>query len=478
MITADEMAVVDENAAALGVPRKQLMESSGNAVARAVRERTEPGDTVAVVAGRGNNGGDGMVAARFLSDREASVHLLGRAETLTTDITRENWAALRRVEADAREVRDSRDLSLGNPDFVVDAMLGTGVTGEPREPEHTAVEAVNRSAATVVSVDVPSGVDADTGEAAGVAVDADHVVTFHDTKPGLADLDCEVTVADIGIPATAELFVERGDLRRLERTPTAHKGDHGRVLVVGGGPYTGAPALSAQAALRAGADLAHVLAPEAVAREIQGYSADLIVHSFPGERLTRDHADRAADLAEDADALVLGPGLGDHRETLAAVEDLLLSATGVCVLDADALRVVADAGRAENLSLICTPHAGEFRRMGGDPPAADDWRGRMAAVADRAAELDCTVLLKGPYDVVSDGERTRVNRSGTPAMTVGGTGDVLAGATGAVACRLDPVDAAAVAARVNGLAGEAAVEGRATITATDLLERLPGSMSP
>jgi NAD(P)H-hydrate epimerase len=478
MITAAEMAVVDENAAALGVPRKQLMESSGNAVARVVREHTDPGDGVAVVAGRGNNGGDGMVAARFLPDREVTVHLLGRAETLTTEITRENWDALRRAAADAREVRDSRSLDLGEPALVVDAMLGTGVTGAPREPERTAVEAINDSAATVVSVDVPSGVDADTGERAGAAVDADHVVTFHDAKPGLERLGAAVTVATIGIPETAELFVERGDLRRLERAPTAHKGDHGQVLVVGGGPYTGAPALAARAALRAGADLAHVLAPATVAREIQGYSPDLIVHEFSGERLTREAADRAATLAEEADALVLGPGLGDHRETLAAVEDLLLSTTGVCVLDADALRVVGDSGRAEDLSLICTPHAGEFRRMGGAPPPADDWRGRMDAVAARADDLDCTILLKGPYDVISDGERTRVNRSGTPAMTVGGTGDVLAGATGAVACRLNPVEAAAVAARANGLAGEAAVEGRATITATDLLETLPGAMSP
>ena len=207
MITADRMAVVDANAAALGVPRKQLMESSGNAIARVVRELVDPGAAVAVVAGRGNNGGDAFVAARFLADYDVSVHLLGRAETISTDIARENWDALGQAALDAREVRDSRDLDLDDPALVVDAMLGTGVTGELREPEATAAARINETDAPVLAVDVPSGVDADTGEAAGTAVDADRVVTFHDDKPGLGELDADVTVADIGIPDAAERFV-------------------------------------------------------------------------------------------------------------------------------------------------------------------------------------------------------------------------------------------------------------------------------
>ena len=172
MITAERMAAVDENATALGVPRKQLMESGGNAVARTVRDVAAPDDSVALVCGRGNNGGDAFVAARFLDDYDATVHLLGRPETITTDIARENWAALEQGEYDTRVVRDSRNLDLGDPDVAVDAMLGTGVTGALREPERSAAAAINESDATVVAVDVPSGVDADTGEAAGVRVDA------------------------------------------------------------------------------------------------------------------------------------------------------------------------------------------------------------------------------------------------------------------------------------------------------------------
>ena len=219
MITAAEMGVVDANAAALGVPRKQLMESSGNAVARTVRETVDPGASVAVVCGRGNNGGDAMVAARFLEDYDVTVSLLGRAEAITTTISRENWDALVECEFDAHEVRDSAALDLGTPDLVVDAMLGTGVIGDLREPERSAALVVNDLDAPVLSVDVPSGVDADTGDAAGVAVEADHVVTFHDDKPGLAALDCAVTVADIGIPEAAERFVGNGDLTRIEHEP-------------------------------------------------------------------------------------------------------------------------------------------------------------------------------------------------------------------------------------------------------------------
>ena len=475
MITSEEMAVVDANAEALGVPRKQLMESSGNAVARVVREVAAPGDGVALVCGRGNNGGDAFVAARFLGDYEVSVHLLGRAETITTDIAAENWDALQRAEIDAEEVRDSTALDLESPDVVVDAMLGTGVTGALREPEASAAHAINATDATVVAVDVPSGVDADTGEADGVAVDADHVVTFHDDKPGLDAVDADVTVADIGIPDGAERFVERGDLLRLSRDPTAHKGDFGSVLVVGGGPYTGAPALAAQSALRAGADLAFVACPSSVAREIQGYSENLILRPFDGEHLAPDHVDSLLTEASDHDTVVFGPGLGSHDETLAAVEAFLGSFEGTAVVDADALQVVPSVDT--DATLVCTPHQGELQKMGGE--TADDWRERAELVESFAADIGHTVLVKGAYDVISDGETTRVNRTGNPGMTVGGTGDVLAGVTGALACVLDPLSAGAVGAYANGRSGDIVVDEQGYgLVATDLLGALPRALWP
>ncbi|OYR50079.1 NAD(P)H-hydrate dehydratase [Halorubrum sp. Ea8] len=487
MISTERMAAVDANAAALGVPRKQLMESSGNAVAREVRAVADSGAEVALLCGRGNNGGDAFVAARFLSAYDATVHLLGRPESIRSDIARENWAALDAAEIPTETVTDSADLSLGDPDVVVDAMLGTGVTGALREPERTAARLANGSDATVVAVDVPSGIDADTGEPTGAGggsdgradagrrVEADRVVTFHDEKPGLGALDAAVTVADIGIPAAAQRYTGPGDLLALGRDPDSHKGENGEVLVVGGGPYTGAPSLAARAALRAGADLVRVACPETVAREVQGYSADLIVRGLPGGRVAPAHVDRVAELAADNDVVVFGPGLGDDDATLEFVREFLAGYDGRAVVDADALRAVPEVDT--DATLVCTPHQGELVGMGGETAADPDER--AALVRAFAADLGHTLLVKGAVDVISDGDgdAVRLNRTGNPGMTVGGTGDVLAGTVGALAAVTDPFRAAAIGAYVNGRAGDAAAAARGNgLVATDLPDRLPEAM--
>ncbi|MFC5136420.1 MULTISPECIES: NAD(P)H-hydrate dehydratase [Haloferacaceae] len=495
MISSERMAAVDANAAALGVPRKQLMESSGNAVAREVRAASDPGDAVALVCGRGNNGGDAFVAARFLADRDVTVHLLGRPESIGTTIARENWEALRAAEIPTTIVTDSAGVNLGAPDVVVDAMLGIGIAGGLREPARTAAEAITElrgdaddgsAGTTVIAVDVPSGIDADTGEPTGgeaaIAVDADRVVTFHDAKPGLVRLEASVTVADIGIPAAAERYTGPGDLHGLGRDPDSHKGENGEVLVVGGGPYTGAPALSARAALRAGADLVRVACPAGVADEVQGYSADLIVRELPGDALAPDHFRRVADLAADQDVVVIGPGMGDSEGSLELARRFLADFHGRAVVDADALRVVPEV--ETDAELICTPHQGELRRMGGETAADPDERAEL--VRKFAAELGHTLLVKGRYDVVAgrtadaDAGETwtvRQNRTGNPGMTVGGTGDVLAGTVGALAARTAPFEAAAAGAYVNGLAGDsAAAENGHGLVATDLIDRLPHAL--
>jgi hydroxyethylthiazole kinase-like uncharacterized protein yjeF len=473
MITGSEMAVVDANAAALGVPQKQLMESSGNAIARVTRELADPGDSITVVAGRGNNGGDAFVAARFLEGFDVDILLLGRAETIGTRIAQENWEALEHADCARAEGRDSTAIDLGDPDIVIDAMLGTGVTGSLRQPEATAAEAINNSDATILSVDVPSGFNAEIGTLPEGAVDADHVVTFHETKPGLPDLDVPVTVADIGIPEAASTFVGRGDLLRLSRDPDSHKGDHGEVLVIGGGPYVGAPALAGQAALRAGADLVRIACPTAVAHEVQGYSEDLIVRPVEGRTLEPGHVGQVMEFAAEHDALVIGPGLGDDDSTLEAAEAILTAFDGTAVVDADALQVVPDI--ETDATLICTPHQGELARMGG--PTADDWRERRDAIEDFSAELGHTLLVKGRYDILSNGERTRVNRTGNPGMTVGGTGDVLAGTTAALAIQHDPIHAAGLGAYTAGQAGDIVAEERGDgLIASDLLDAIPTAM--
>ncbi|WP_115863680.1 NAD(P)H-hydrate dehydratase [Halorussus litoreus] len=482
MISAERMAQVDANAAALGVLRKQLMESSGNAVAREVRAVADPGARVVVVAGRGNNGGDAFVAARFLDDYDASVHLLGRADAIGTDIARENWDALRRGEYDAEEVGDSRDLELPDCDVVVDAMLGTGVAGALREPEATAAEAINDADATVVAVDVPSGVDADTGEvpgagtgtdsgaADGVAVEADRVVTFHDGKPGLDSLEAEVTVADIGIPPAAERFLGPGDMHPVRRGAEAVDA---RAYVIGGGPYTGAPALAAQAALRAGADLSFVAAPETVAPQIQGYAEDLIVQSYEGDRLAPEQVPALVETAESYDdVVVLGPGLGSAEETLDAAKRFLTEFSGRIVVDADALPAVPEI--ETDATLVCTPNRKELAKMGGpEIGEGEPIREYTDEIESFAAELGHVVVAKAAEDVVSDGERTRVSRAGTPGMRVGGTGDTLAGVLAGLLAAHDPFQSACMAAYANGRAGELLADRHDGLLASDLLDALP-----
>lgn len=469
MISSARMAAVDRNAVALGVAESKLMEAAGNAVARRVEDVGDPGDEVAIVAGRGNNGGDGLVAARYLDGFEVSVTLLGRAEGISTEVARDNWNALQETAIPTRAVSDSTAIDLGDPAVIVDGILGTGVKGAPREPERTAIQEINRSSATVVSVDVPSGMDVDTGEVADIAVSADRVVTFHDRKPGLADLE-DVVVADIGIPAAAETFVGPGDLLGIDRARDSHKGDSGRVLVVGGGPYTGAPALSGQAGLRAGADLAFVLTPEPIADQIQGYSEDLIVEPLLGSRVIGEHVPEIISRANEVDAVILGPGLGDAGDTREAVAGFLEEYEGRAVVDADALDVVPSV--ETQADLVCTPHQGEFAEMGGEP--ASEWQDRADAVQDFAADLGQTLLVKGAHDIISDGETTRVNRTGNPGMTVGGTGDVLAGATGGLLTTLEAPEAAAAAAYATGHAGDIVrAEHGHGLVASDLLGALP-----
>ncbi|MEF8801161.1 MAG: NAD(P)H-hydrate dehydratase [Halolamina sp.] len=475
MISSRRMAAVDRNAAALGVPLRVLMESSGNAVARRVQELTDPGDAVALVAGRGNNGGDALAASRFLDDRDSTVHLLGRPESITTDIARANWDALQASECDTRVVADSRAFSFERPDLIVDAMLGTGITGTLREPEATVARAMNDAAAPILAVDVPSGVDADTGAAEAVAVDAEHVVTFHEQKPGLAGHG-DVVVADIGIPAAAETLVGPGDVAVLPETG-GQKGDSGRVFVIGGGPYTGAPALAAGAALSSGADLAFLACPESVFDPIAGYSEDLIVQPYGGEdsggsHLQPGHVPKLLDTAHrHDDIVVLGPGLGRHEETHEAARQFLAGFEGCGVVDADALPLVPDV--ETDATLVLTPNRSELAELGG--PETEELVAQTDEIGRLAAELGHVVLAKGEVDVISDGAETRRCRAGTPGMTVGGTGDTLAGITAALLGRAEPFDAACAATAVNGRAAELLDRGTG-LRATELQKTIPTAL--
>jgi len=461
IISIEEMTAVDTNCSYFGLLPLQLMENAGAAIARAVMAQAK-GKRIAVVAGRGNNGGDAFVAARHLSGFDVTVYLLGRSRDIATEEAKRNWQILERLGYDLRTIMDSSDLSLGECDLIIDGIFGTGVRGSVRGLEAQAIDAINSSGKTVISVDVPSGLGTNK------AVLADAIVTFHRQKP---DMTGNVIVADIGIPPAAEFFVGEGDLWLMgRRGPQSHKGDSGRILVIGGGPYTGAPTLSAMAALRAGADIVTVAAPKSAARTISGYSPNLIVQELSDDYLCPEDIPVLKEQIARHDVVVMGMGLGRHAETTEALAEIIPLCKKT-VIDADALQ--------PDLPLrgIVTPHAGEFRRISGISLVDQDYRERVGPLKEYARQKGLVVLLKGKVDLISDGEVVRANTTGNPGMTVGGTGDVLAGITAAFYARTTAMRAATAAAFVNGRAGDLVYpEKDFGMVATDVIEKIPLAM--
>ncbi|MCG7849809.1 MAG: NAD(P)H-hydrate dehydratase [ANME-2 cluster archaeon] len=481
-ITSRRMDALDTNCEYLGLSRLQLMENAGSAVAAEVmnlptRER------VLLVAGRGNNGGDAFVAARHLTGYEVKVLLLGKSGDVKTPEAARNLSILKSTGIPVIEVTDVSGLDpayFSDCDVIVDAIFGTGIKGPIREPETTVIDMINGSDAKVVSVDVPSGMDPDGGEFEK-AVKSDVTVTFHLPKPGLLekvakDYIKEIAVADIGIPPEAEIMVGPGDLKLVTgRRPDSHKGEGGRVLIIGGGAYTGAPALSGMAALRTGADIVTVAVPKSVAGIVASFSPNLIVRKLSKKRLHRQDIPVLEELIQAHDVVVIGMGLGRDDETLSAVREILPLCNRV-VVDADGLAALETPLSQYGCEMIITPHAGEFKALGGADVPGDLDR-RVGMVNRFSADNGAVVLLKGPEDIISDGQGARVNRTGNPGMTVGGTGDVLAGITGALFARHNAIEAAAAAAYICGRAGDMVYEELGTgLLATDVIDNIPAAM--
>ena len=490
-ISVSEMRRLEYNSEYLGVSRLQLMENAGRAVAEEVLNRVEKPSTVAVLCGTGGNGGDGMVAARFLASWgfDVSLYLVGREEAIRLEETRRNWLAVKLMEKSitVRVLRDSSAVeAVGEANVYVDAMLGIGVRTPLRPPILQAVRRLNELQGLKVAVDVPTGINADTGEVLGEAVRADVTVTFHKPKRGMekaSEYVGELVVRDIGIPPEAETYVGPGDvlIARKPRRPEAHKGEFGRLLIIGGSEtYTGAPALVALTALRCGVDLAYVAAPEKTAYTIASMSPNLITVKLEGAHLTPRGVASIEPYLKRATAAVLGPGLGLHRDTFEAVKELvdLFSEHGTpVVMDADGLKAFAEFKKRVDFPLVLTPHAGEYKILTGHAPKGSLWE-VGEDVREEADKLGATILLKGHVDVISDGRRVRYNRTGNPGMTVGGTGDTLSGIVGAlVAQGFDPFTSACAGAFVNGAAGDLAVEELGYhIVPTDIVERIPRVM--
>lgn len=459
------MKVLDVNSSYLGVRTIALMERAGQSVARYILGLSKPDWKVAVVCGKGNNGGDGFVAARYLAQSLHTEVFLAEQE-ISSDVARHNFETVKEL------ARPTQSFEPKNYNIIIDAMLGVGLQGRPHDPYPKLIKALNESKRTVISVDVPSGWPSD------LQVKPEVTVTLHAPKVGMSKKNSgKIVVADIGIPPEAELYCGPGDFSLLpRRKKDAHKGDAGRILVIGGGPYTGAPAFTGMAAMRSGADLTFVVTPEPAALPVSIYSPNLIVRALDGDILIMQHVAQVVQLSAGVDVIAIGPGLGNDPQTIQAIQEIVRRSNKPLVIDADAIGACgARPSVLRGKTGVLTPHSGEFKKLTGKTPPIDDLAKRSAAVKEAAGKFRMTILLKGPTDVISDGSYVKLNRVHNEAMTVGGTGDVLTGiVAGLLGQKASPFAAARMGAFTCGLAGNLVFEEKSYgLLATDIIEKIP-----
>lgn len=497
MRAADAWAIEDR-----GIPSLELMELAGQAIARAALEPAPEGP-ILIVCGKGNNGGDGLVAARLLrenrdrlGEKKVIVMLLADPAELAPDAA----TNLQRLPGDAPHAFDAGLVAQAG--VIVDAMLGTGSSGAPGGVIAEAVTAINRrsSAARVISVDNPTGVDSSTGEIAADAVYADLTISLHAAKvgqfvaPGVFHCG-EVRVADIGIPAgafdAAGVDPAAGTIgpRVLRLAPrrddASSKFSSGVLGVVGGSTgLTGAPCLAAQAAQRTGAGYVTAFVPASLNVVFEQRLLEVMTVPLPDQdgAITEAAVPTLIERTERCDALVVGPGIGRAEGTGRAVERLLAESDKPVLLDADGLFPFAGAPERLQRSapLVITPHAGELARLLG--VTSDDVEGsRLAHAQDAAERSGAVVVLKGSDTVVAaPGVPPLVNTLKAPGLATAGTGDVLSGVAGAYLAKgLGVREAAAAAVYAHALAGREASErhGADHMIASDVIKLLPAVLA-
>jgi len=493
-LDAEQMRAVDRWAIdERGVPSLELMEAAGAAVAEAAAELAGDGP-VRIVCGKGNNGGDGLVAARRLAELGFEVEALLLAPG--TELSADAAANLERVPA-ARQVEAGElDRALGGSSVVIDAVFGTGFAGEPRDPAATAIGAINDCPARTIAVDIPSGVNASSGEVDGAAVEADITVSFqarkigHFIAPGKWHAG-ELRVVEIGIPDGAPVVAGAGLIKAsvLSRAPkrgaSSTKFSSGQVVVVGASRgLTGAVCMSSRAAIRTGAGYATVAVPA----DLQSIVATKLTEVMSLGCASREGKLRPAASEQimgacgRAAAVVLGPGMGSEPGTQRLARELAERLSSPLVIDADGLN--AHANRLEALAkrrlpTVLTPHEGELARL---LDVESGWISahRLGCARDAAGKGGAIVVLKGDDTIVTDGERVAINAVESPALATAGTGDVLSGMIAAMIARgLDPFTGACAAVVAHARAGRAAAErlGAESVIAGDVIESIPSALA-
>jgi len=504
LVTPAQMREIDSRAIReLGIPSMVLMENAGLSLVEEVEKRLSEGPgKISVICGPGNNGGDGMVAARHLADRghEVLVFLAARKSSFRGD-ARAQLRILRKLGIPVRVVGSPADVEmerrrLENSDVVIDALFGTGLHREIDGLPAESVRAINACPGIVISADIPSGINGKTGFPMGEAVTADVTVTFAYPKLGLvqypgAHFAGEIVVADIGIPRAAEIGTEfpgkisgpetvtSGFSRRWE---DSHKGTFGHLLVCSGSiGKTGAGILAAKAALGSGAGLVTLALPVSAVWAVDAAVPEVMTAPIPETSdgtLSANGKNALKQLIGERDAMAIGPGLTVQAETAALVRDVLSWDGFPVVVDADALNALS--GNPEYLrkrrgETVLTPHPGEMARLL-DSSTSMVQGDRVGAALSCSSRSDCVVVLKGAGTVVAapDG-RFFINPTGNPGMATAGAGDVLTGMIGALLARgEDALTSALASVYLHGVAGDLAAEAltQHSLTAVSILDNI------
>lgn len=495
VLTPSQMAEADRAAAAAGIPTAELMDRAGRGVGRVAARSLGGtyGRRVTVLCGKGNNAGDGFVAATYLARRGAACRavLFADPDDLRGD-ARDAFDRMSGVRI-LRYERGSLKRELERSDLVVDALLGTGFKGRLEGPMAEAVSAANAGPAPVLAVDIPSGVNGESGAVEGEAVHAFRTVALAALKTGLllqpgARHAGEPVVEDIGIPdelMQPDLYLATaGDLAQAvpPREATAHKRSVGKVLVVAGSiSMSGAVVLTATGSLRAGAGLVRMAVPECIGGLVGPQVIEALTARMPdtaGGAFSFDALEQLVELAGQMQVVALGPGMGKDTETMNLVTEVLAAVEQPVVLDADG--IAAFRGHPEGLKerrapTILTPHSGELGGLLGRPAPEID-RDRIGATREAARRSGAVVLLKGYHTIVAgpDGRTVMVDAGG-PVLATGGSGDVLTGVVAALAANNDAFTAAWAGALLHGLAGDTLAEwmGDRGVVAGDLLKAIP-----
>ena len=507
VVTPRQMQEIDARAIKkYKMPGLILMENAARALAEKALEMPAQNSpaTVCIICGPGNNGGDGLAAARLLKEQgcEVQVFLLGSLSQLKGD-ARTNAQKLRAAKIKVNEIKGGAGITalkagLKKTSLVIDAIFGTGFKGTASKLAGQAIEAINSSGKIVLSSDIPSGVNGENGQVTGPAVKADATVSMGLPKTGLLfypgkELAGEVSIADIGFPPKAIdeqkvniNTIDAGIVRQWlpRRAPDAHKGSCGTVMVLAGSAgMTGAARLASLSALRSGAGLVYLGIPESLSDVMESKLTEAIIKSLPETRtrtLSLTSLDRIKALMAKADSLVMGPGLSTHPETLELAQAVVKSLKVPAVLDADALTALS--GNVQLLKtqapLVLTPHYGEMARLTGRT-IAEIKENPIQSAGEFAVRYNQIVVLKGaPTVIAGPSGNIWINTTGNSGMATAGSGDVLAGLiAGLLAQGLSPENAAKLGVYLHGLAGDLARENKTEycLLAGDILDDLPAA---